>query len=253
MRRYWSDQDLKTIFEEQTILEIDGDLFHHIVDVCRQGVGSKFELIGIDGLAYLSEVVSVQKKKAQIQLSESRQLPQPKSPYINLVMCVPRFPVLESVLEKATELGVKSIQLVFSDYSFIHDGKMISDSKWERWQKIIVSATQQSGRGDLLKIHQPVQLDDYLVQFNPNKSDFGLFAYELQTDLSVQDYIRSARPKSESKDLFIFVGAEGGYSEREVKLFKSLGLTPVSLGEQVLRVETACISLVSILKYEFGL
>lgn len=253
MRRYWSDQDLSIFFQSGELVDLRDDLFHHIVDVCRQDIGSKFEFIGLDGLAYLSEIIELKKKSAKLKLLEGRKLPQPQPPFIHLVLCVPRFPVLEAVIEKATELGVQSIHLVFPDYSFVHDLKMISENKWDRWNKIVVSATQQSGRGNLMKIHTPIPLENFLKSFNQDSRDFGLFAYELQTDQNIQQYLRSTRPKSVPDNIFVFVGGEGGFSQREVNLFKSFNLTPVSLGEQVLRVETACISLVSILKYEFGL
>ncbi len=52
--------------------------------------------------------------------------------------------------------------------------------------------------------------------------------------------------------LWVFVGSEGGFSLEEVELFAKEGLNPTSLGEQILRVETACLALLSVIKYEFG-
>jgi 16S rRNA (uracil1498-N3)-methyltransferase len=58
---------------------------------------------------------------------------------------------------------------------------------------------------------------------------------------------------SQPKEAWAFIGSEGGFSEREVELFQSLDLKPVTLGTQVLRVETACVATVSIIKYDFDL
>jgi 16S rRNA (uracil1498-N3)-methyltransferase len=61
------------------------------------------------------------------------------------------------------------------------------------------------------------------------------------------------RKSNDPENLWLIVGSEGGFSDREVTEMKQLGLDPVTLGPQVLRVETACMTLVSVLKYEFGL
>jgi 16S rRNA (uracil1498-N3)-methyltransferase len=61
------------------------------------------------------------------------------------------------------------------------------------------------------------------------------------------------RKSNDPENLWLIVGSEGGFSDKEVTEMKQLGLDPVTLGPQVLRVETACMTLVSVLKYEFGL
>ena len=90
---------------------------------------------------------------------------------------------------------------------------------------------------------------------NRDDTSVGLFAYEGPSTLSVKEYcqkIKAAKPQG-IKDIWIIVGSEGGFSHSEVKEFENLGLHPVTLGPQVLRVETACMALVSVLKYDFDL
>lgn len=247
MRRYRLPVDPPD-FEE---ILLEGDLFHHVVDVCRQGVGSKFELLDTRGRAHLVEITNVGKRNAQTRRLESRELPQRPKPDLILALAVPRFPVLESVLEKAVELGVAEVRLFFSEYSFVRGRDKISENRWERWGKIIVSATQQSGRADLMRLEPPVPLTELFDDFNRFPRARGLLAYEGETPRSVHEVVRGLDPQA-AEQVWCFVGAEGGFSEEEAKAFESQGLHAASLGEQVLRVETACITLVSVLKYEAG-
>lgn len=251
MRRYWIDAKDR----QGDIVQFRGDVHHHIFDVCRQDVGSKFEVLSEDGKAALVEVLRVDKKSAEARVIEERVIPPLKTPLIRLVLSIPRFPVMEAVVEKAVEMGVSSIHPVFSDFSFVRTEGNLSDAKVERWRKIIRSATQQSGRGELMKLEPAIKLEDFLRTANRGPSFAGLFAYEGDSVLGVREALAQIKSKHEERlqEVWLFVGSEGGFSDREVSLFKSLGLQPVTLGAQVLRVETACMALVSVLKYEFDL
>jgi 16S rRNA (uracil1498-N3)-methyltransferase len=171
---------------------------------------------------------------------------------------VSRYNVMDSIVEKAVEMGVSSILPFFSDFSFIR--KNLPEGKLERWQKIVVSSTQQSGRGELMKITEPVEMREMLKTINPGDENWCLFAYEGEAVLDIKQHLLKARENAVKntqnkgpENLWVIVGSEGGFSSQEVTEMRQLGLHPVTLGPQVLRVETACMTLVSVLKYEFGL
>lgn len=252
MRRYWVER--RDLQGEEVFFQ--GDVFHHVFGVCRQGQGSKFEVLTEDGQARFVEVIAVGKKDARARVLETRPLPPVIEPRIHLATCLPRFPVFEAVLEKAVELGVESIQPLFSDFSFLRDPSSLSSNKTERWQKIIRSAMQQSGRGSWLRLEPARPLDDYLRDssqlMNRNPNHRCLFAYEGDSTRGLREELLSWRNPA-PRDITVFVGGEGGFSDREVRLFRNAGLHEVTLGSQVLRVETACMALVSVLKYEFDL
>ncbi|MGE0631292.1 MAG: 16S rRNA (uracil(1498)-N(3))-methyltransferase [Pseudobdellovibrionaceae bacterium] len=249
MRRYWLEK--KSIYENQVLFR--GDVFHHIFDVCRQDVGHQFEVLTEDSKAFLVEVVSIGKKEAIGKILESREIESLKKPYLHIVLSVPRFQKMDLILEKAVELGVSSLIPVVSDFSFVRKSSEMPD-KGERWNKIIRGATQQSGRGDLLQLKPTQTLVQFLEGFNPSHGARGLFAYEGESAiLDIKSHLRSWENRAEIQDIFVFVGSEGGFSAAEVQLMQGKSLTPVTLGAQVLRVETACFALVSVLKYEFDL
>lgn len=247
VRRYWIPKDALADGE----VTLEGDVLHHIRDVCRMHTGSKFEVI-VEGRALLVEITSEAKHVSRARVLEERKIETLPRPHVHLVMAVPRFPVFEAVVEKAVELGVKSIQPLFSDFSFIRKQEDVFEKKRARFEKIVVSATQQSGRGDLMPIQEPIALDEFLPTLNRNGRSAGLFAYEGEGVWTAREGLSGLR-QSNPDDVWIFVGAEGGFSDREVQLFRSVGLMPVTLGRQVMRVETACVALVSIIKYDFDL
>jgi 16S rRNA (uracil1498-N3)-methyltransferase len=250
MRRYWLPKE--QIFASH--VEISGDALHHIVDVCRQDVGSKFEVLGDGRKAHLVELTDVGKKRAVGSILETREIPELPKPHIVLALSIPRYPVMDAVIEKAVEMGVARIEPFYSEFSFIRKKNSLPAGKQERWEKIVVSATQQSGRGDLMPIEEPKDMADCLQKFNQNLRAKGLFAYEGDATIGVKEYLRSepVTGAGRPEEFWVFVGSEGGFSPTEVQSFQAQGLQPVTIGEQVLRVETACIALLAVLKYEFG-
>jgi len=267
MRRYWIE---KSQIDNATVTFTD-DQFHHIFDVCRQEVGHHFEVITEDSIAYLVQVTQVGKKKAQAKVIEERRIEKLPAPHIHLALSISRYPVMDSIMERAVEMGVSSILPFVSSYSFIRKEKELPTAKMDRWKKIVISATQQCGRGELMTIHETVNMNQMLEKVqkvtNPAEQNLCLFAYEGQPgqqQVPIEEEITRLRNKfgwksnylsnqNKPHDLWIVVGSEGGFSVQEVETMRGLGLYPVTLGKQILRVETACLTLVAVLKYEFGL
>lgn len=256
MRRYWIDKaQIHKISDTESSVLFKDDLFHHVFDVCRQEIGHHFEVITEDSKAYLVEVTSKEKKQARAKILEEREIQKLPLPHIHIALSIPRYAVMDSIIERAVEMGVSSIVPFYSDFSFIRKSANLPEGKQDRWQKIVISATQQSGRGELMKIHEPESWENVLKLINPSTQNWCLFAYEGASVLGVQDYLNTKRKTQTAgpEKLWIIVGSEGGFSDQEVIKMQQLGLDPVTLGQQVLRVETACLTLVSVLKYEFGL
>lgn len=246
MRRYW----VSGISENDSSVKIIGDEFHHVVDVCRQSVGSKFEVITETGWALFVELTQISKKDATAQVLEKRKLPALAKPHIHLAMSIPKIATFEAVIEKAVELGTFKVWPFVSDYSFIKSQKNVFEAKMGRFEKIVQGATQQTGRGERMEIAAPLNLQSVLGEYEKSPQKAGIFAYEGEGGRAIKDVLPTSSENLEN--LWIFVGSEGGFSVNEVEIFKKTNLFPVSLGHQVLRVETACVTLLSIIKYHLG-
>src|SRR5690348_7617889 len=99
MRRYWID---KNKIQGQ-LVSIDGDLFHHLTDVCRLGVGDKFELLTGEHKAYLVEMKERTKRLAVAEILEERKIKPLPKPYLRLAISIPRFQKLDTIIEKCVE------------------------------------------------------------------------------------------------------------------------------------------------------
>ncbi len=261
MRRYWLDLNQGDAVDSPEVggtVRLCGDTLHHVRDVCRQRIGDRFEVL-IDGCAYLIELQQESKRESLGRILEIREIEPLPFPRVKLALAIPRFPVFEAVLEKSVELGVEAVQPLFTEQSFIRTQGDTWHSKQARFQKIIKGATQQCGRGEQMELLEPVKLSTFLealvADANRGAQVWGLFAYEGSRDLPSRP-IREALELLKARDpqaIWIFVGGEGGFSRNEVQSFAAVGMEPTTIGQQVLRVETACVALVSVLKYEWGL
>jgi 16S rRNA (uracil1498-N3)-methyltransferase len=247
LRRFYLD---KSAFLDGSV-RIGGELFHHIRDVCRFGAGDRFEILPGDGRACLAEIRDLGGKHLIAEILSKRVIPPPAKPLITLALSVPKLPKVDWIVEKSVELGVHCVRPFVSDFSFLRKASEISEARVQRWSKLVQSATQQSGRGELMGIEAAETLPALLERFNRLPATGGLFPYEGEAQVTLSDAIAALKTKP-LDHLWIFVGSEGGFSRAEVQLFESRGLKPVTLGEQILRVETACLALTSIIKYEFG-
>ena len=250
MRRYWVPAEW--IREDE--VSFAGDIHHHIFSVCRQKVGSRFEVLCGDQKAHLVHVTDVHKKVASAKIIETREIPPLAKPYIHLVLSLPKFATADWVMEKAVEMGAHTVWPVVSDFSFVRSVDQRLEKKAARWEKIIRGATQQSGRGDELHLEETRPLSQCLKEFQDQDLAWGLFAYEGESVLNIRQALIDVKARSaDISSVWVFVGSEGGFSESEVEEFARAGLESVSLGAQVLRVDTACLALLSVIKYEFGL
>ncbi len=252
MRRYWLEKSAV----QGDLVTIEGHTLHHIRDVCRQKLGSRFEVLTGEGRALLVEVIQMGKDFAKAKVLSDRPLAELKRPHLHLALSLPRYAKMDEIVEKSVELGVKELHPFVSDFSFVRHPQDVSAGKTQRWEKIVKAATQQTGRGDLMKVSPVRDLAHILSEFgNQNKPRWGLFAYEGEGELSFRQAL-SAIPREGGEleaegEIWLFVGSEGGFSPDEVQKFANLGLKPLKFGEQILRVETACVALLSVIKYEF--
>jgi len=250
MRRYWVDKKCFTTNDQgDSIVVLVKDDFHHICGVCRRGLGDKFEVLTEDSKAYFVEIIDKAPQRALARVLESREVAQLPLPHIELCVSLPRFKKMDEIVEKAVEIGALRVRPFLSEYSFIRNINKLSNSKVERWSKIVKSATQQCGRGELMQVAPVQSLNELLKDFNQQVGAVGLLPYEGACEVSIKQGLNSLKGSLFNK-LWLFIGSEGGFSENEVQLFKDNNIEPVTMGEQVLRVETACLAALSIIKYE---
>lgn len=158
-----------------------------------------------------------------------------------LIQAIPKNKKLSVILQKSTEIGIDKIYL----WKTIYSNNLFSDiiKKNDRFKEILKEAAEQSNRIKIPELFYLKSLDK--IRFN--KNDLLLFFYEKANPIidNIKNYLNNLK---KFKRIFIFIGPEGGFSESEVDFLKLKGAKIVSLGENILRTETAAIVALALVK-----
>lgn len=254
------------------IVTITGDEHHHLRNVRRVRPGENIRLINGKGTVYIAKVLdtaTADVTQAEILSAEFRT---PRLPSLTLFQGVPKHDKMELILQKTTELGVTQIIPMHSERSL----QKPSQQRCERWQRVVVSATKQCKRAWLPELSSPQQFETCLAQVK--RFTRSLICCESVTEQHIKTVLRHGQgtmtcatterylalrekregqapnsldsPKPES--ISIFIGPEGGFAVEEVNAAIENGCIPVTLGQNILRTETAAIAAVAAVAYELS-
>ncbi len=211
---------------------------HYIVNVMRLKRGSEINFFNKNG-EWKSEIIFLDKDRVEVKFFEKIKQPSSLSK-IELAICLVKKNSMETVLQKATELGVGKIIPVVSERT------EVKDLNYDRAKKIVIEATEQSNQLAPSEISEIIKLKDFLDSIN--ESTKLLFAdVNSSVNLKADDF-------KKSNSLCILIGPEGDFSpsERE-KILKRTNTIPFSLSKNILRTETAAISAITLVSYLLNL
>lgn len=149
---------------------------------------------------------------------------------------------MDFIIQKAAELGVNEITPLFTKRTIVKLRKEKLSAKVERFKKILEEASKQSKRKIIPNVNMPISLSD--MDLN---NTFTLVAYE-EEEQSIKEILQ----KQDIRSVNIIIGPEGGFEQEEINYLKEKGAISVSIGNRILRAETAALSLLTILQYEKG-
>lgn len=233
-----------------TEVTISGGDAHHLAYSLRAKRGDKIKAVDAAGKCAVIELVDFDKNTITARRIGNLQLVVTERQII-LADCLPKQNRFESIIEKATELGVDKIEPLISDRTVARIDNARAPSKLERWQRIAKEAAEQCARDTIPEIGNLRGLDDWLKEISPLAKDtLLLFCLETERATTVRavlnEYISTG-----GKKIIVLIGPEGGFSEREVTKIKSAGGTSVTLGERVLKTDTAAVSVLAMINYEY--
>lgn len=206
----------------------DRDLIHQWKKVFRYNVGS--QVIVFDGLGFDYYCIISSLRNLGATLTVIKKVENSIGTRKNIWLCLALIKKdnFDLALQKATELGVSNIVPIICEHS---EKKKLN---LERMKKIAIEASEQSGRGDIPVIHETVNLEKLFesgilpqekVVFHPQRIPFNQY-----------------KNSTNQNSFALFIGPEGGFSDKEINFFKKYNVQIVSLGRQILRAETAAIA-----------
>ena len=220
---------------------------HQIRNVLRMRPGEKVIVLDNSGWEYVVELREMDRDEVKGEVVEKRLNSSEPRTKVTLYQALLKGEHFEFVLQKGTELGVVSFVPLISERCIVGDVDYV-EKRRERWERIVAEAAEQSGRGKLPRIEEPVLFAKACRDLKLRGS-FAVMPWEGEKKLSLKEALeRGSKPFSVS----ILVGPEGGFSEREAEMARRYGIITVSLGPRILRAETAGIVASAIILYELG-
>jgi 16S rRNA (uracil1498-N3)-methyltransferase len=239
------------------IVRLDGDDYRYLVRVRRLAPGEFFPALLPCGEEILIQVLSVDKGLLTGRCVSSENPPAPPSPSMPalvLFQALPKGEKMDVIVRQATEGGITEIVPFVSEFSFAKANA--GGQKFSRWQRIIREARQQCGSKIATSIRSPLIMEE-LVNYWKELQAAGalglLFHHQGLEQKPLHRYLDKSNLVKEPKFVALAIGPEGGFSGAEVSLFLENGFNPFTIGDTILRTETAalyCAAAVRILLWE---
>ena len=214
---------------------VSGDEFHHSVRVVRVRAGEAVEVFDKSGRLARGVIESIEHDHAVVRIDEELASRESKLD-LHLAMAIIQLEKFELVLQKATELGVRSIIPLVTDRIELRRERYAG--KLERWNRILFEAVKQSGRSIVPAIEEPQSFAEVLAR----PGDKLLFDADAEP---------STWPSS-MQSVIVFIGPEGGWSDDELASARNAGCAFERLGPRRLRAETAAIVACAVVAARYG-
>jgi 16S rRNA (uracil1498-N3)-methyltransferase len=222
---------------------------HHALHVLRVRRDEQITVLDGAGAELLCEVVDC--SRDQVRVTVVRRNFIPRRPYrITLLQAVPKGKIIESIIQKATELGVDRIVPLLSERITLRLEGENAAHKTEKWRLVAVEAIKQSGSAWLPRVEPPITPGEFLAR--REKFDLPLIASLQPGSRHAREYFRAFENEKarRAESACAWVGPEGDFTPAETAEIVSAGAFPINLGPLVLRSETAAVYCLSILNYE---
>jgi 16S rRNA (uracil1498-N3)-methyltransferase len=233
-------------------ISITGEKARYLTSVLRCRKGDDLIVFGGGADCFRTTISEVGRQEVIVEIRE-KFFSSLESPLcIILAQALLKGEKMDLVIQKTTELGVTEILPVITSRSQLRDTR-----KSGRWRKITEEASRQSGRNVIPVVHEPVGFSNI---FSDQALPFsaGLIFYEgkgMKLSKATELLKRASNPAVpclKEARLLIVIGPEGGFTEEEIELAREKGLLVISLGQRILRAETAAISAVTLVQFLFG-
>lgn len=231
MQRYFAKDKINN-----KIILLDSDMYH-ITKVMRMNIGDEIEVI-YDKKLYLCKIINNYEIETVKEVEEDNEL----NIDITIAIGMVKEQKFDLILQKLTELGVKEIIPLAMERSIIKLDSSKINKKLDRWNMICKEASEQSKRNIIPKVKEPMILKE-LVSLD---YDTKFICSVKQKENFINYYLQQ---EEKCAKMLVVIGPEGGISDKEEQFLNDNNFISVSLGNRVLRVETAAIYVASVINY----
>lgn len=250
-----------------SVVELCGENANHIANVLRLKIGDTIEVCAndsIDIIDYTCEIINIKDNTVIAEVIE--RLESASEPNIKIILYqgLPKAEKMELIIQKGVELGINSIVPISTERAIVKLSKGDKqDKKIGRWNKISESASKQSKRSIIPAIKSVLTFKE-AIQEAVLENSVNIIPYELEEEFSLKEFCEEVKAKYLSNSLDdddddnnsvdisigVFIGPEGGFTEKEIHTAINNKVIPITLGKRILRTETAGFITTAILLHE---
>lgn len=224
-------------------LQLTGEEGHHAVRVMRKKEGDRIEVFDGKGRWARGKVTATERGGLTLTREEEGLSPEPAS-LIELAVAMPKGKTMDLIVQKAVELGVNRIQPLATRNTMV---KLTGEDRVEKslkWQRGALEASKQCGQNHLPQVAPVCDLTEYLSR---ERAGLSLIASLAPGAVGLRQCLSA---QSAVAQVHLLIGPEGDFASEEITASLAAGFQPVTLGEIVMRVETACLYLISAVRYQ---
>ncbi|HEY8419492.1 MAG TPA: RsmE family RNA methyltransferase [Clostridia bacterium] len=234
-KRFFAD------YTEDDVIILKDQEHHHLANVVRLKAGDQVTVCFNDGYDNICEIVEIKKNHAVLKILSREKNINEAGIDLTLFQAAPKGDKLDLIVQKCVELGVNKIVPFLSQFTQVKEHSV----KTDRLNKIALEAAKQCGRAVVPRVEKTYKFAEILPRLK--EFDLVLMPYELETQQDIKTALEGAVGKQK---IAIIIGSEGGFSQEEVDLAKEYNAQTVTLGNRILRAETAAISVAAIVMYQ---
>lgn len=237
MNRFYIETELNT----GNTVELTESVFHHWVRVLRAKEQEQAIFFNGKGGEYVVTLTQINKKNAFVSVDQFDAADRTAPFKVTLGQVMSKGDRMDYAIQKATELGVTTIQLLTSERCEMRLKYDRDQKKLDHWQSVAIAACEQCGMNRVPEILAPISLTDWV------ESDLPESRFVLAPNKDQNNVLLNCSP-----DLALLIGPEGGLSEAEINIANQNNFKNWCIGDRVLRTETAPVVALSILNYHFA-
>lgn len=230
-------------------MRLTGEESKYVARVLRLVEGDKVILSSAEGLEYICIIKAIEKRSVLLSV-ESAGEPDRESP-IEIILCqaLPKSKKMDLIIQKATELGVKGFIPFVSSRAISRPDSREGREKTRRWEKLALEAARQCGRTFIPPVEEVISMDELLVKLSAidDEDTLKIIPWESENRQGLKEL-----SEKKFKKAYLLIGPEGGFSPEEVEKAQKAGFIPLTLGNRLLRTETAGFALIAMMQYIWG-
>jgi 16S rRNA (uracil1498-N3)-methyltransferase len=229
--------------------ELADDNLNYLKNVLRLKPGDEIFVFDGFGHEFYATLKTFAAKTVLVELKEALP-PAAKEISITLAQAIPKARKMDIIVKSSAELGADKIIPFEAARSIGYVAREKSLAKIARWQKIALEAARSSHSAFITQVAPVASFEEMLCA--ASEQCRKLIFWEEESRSTIKDVL-SEECLPPARDFFVIVGPEGGFSKEEISQARQKGFQPVSLGKQILKVETAAAAILTIIQYEKGI